>query len=433
MHLADSNLGTVFLHTGFNKSKFLRKVEEDEDGVETVTIEGREGKFVEGSSIYDKYLKRPPELFYMCFAQFAKCYTPVYKDVDEDAEDKEVNDDDHFEKEQDVSSGDEVLINSIESDFIIHPDLDKRRPLNQNIKLVGKFYRGEPKHMKLRKKRLAIRYHKFKRLDEVHEYCYSEMELYYVFEKPEVRTRCQEDFDYCYDLYQRNRDIIKHVKRKVMPYLNHVEQGIEQAEQIVEEPEIGDELDPEGQKENEDIEEEAAELRGTDGEVEFDYDRLSSNNMTAPMDRLFKRVEIMDMDQLLNSTRNLDDDQLFSLNYLVDYVKQHKKALLTNTPVPDPVFLKIFGSAGTGKSHLIRLVSQWVELIMRTEGDNPDVPYIIRTSFTGAAASAIDGQTLHSSFALNFSGASTSLDDKKRDKMRHILRNLRVVILDEFR
>ena len=167
--------------------------------------------------------------------------------------------------------------------------------------------------------------------------------------------------------------------------------------------------------------------------MEFDYDKLSSNNVTAPMDRLFKRVEIMDMDLLLNSTRNLDDDQLFSLNYLVDYVKQHKKAVLTNTPVPDPVFLKIFGSAGTGKSHLIRLVSQWVELIMRTEGDNPDAPYIIRTSFTGAAASAIDGQTLHSSFALNFSGASSSLDDKKRDKMRHILRNLRVVILDEFR
>ena len=65
MHLADSNLGTVFLHTGFNKSRFLRKVEEDEDGVETVTIEGREGKYFEGSSIHDKYLKRPQELFYI--------------------------------------------------------------------------------------------------------------------------------------------------------------------------------------------------------------------------------------------------------------------------------------------------------------------------------------------------------------------------------
>ena len=70
MHLADSNLGTVFLHTGFNKSKFLRKVEEDEDGVETVTIAGRDGKYVEGSSIHDKYLKRPQELFYIIIIIF---------------------------------------------------------------------------------------------------------------------------------------------------------------------------------------------------------------------------------------------------------------------------------------------------------------------------------------------------------------------------
>ena len=87
----------------------------------------------------------------------------------------------------------------------------------------------------------------------------------------------------------------------------------------------------------------------------------------------------------------------------------------------------------SGKSFVISLVSQWVELLLRKEGNNPDCPHIIRTSFTGSAASAIEGQTLHSSFALNFSGASDSLDDKKRDKMRHILKNLRVVILDEFR
>ena len=29
MHLSESNLGTTFLHTGFNKSRFLRKIDED--------------------------------------------------------------------------------------------------------------------------------------------------------------------------------------------------------------------------------------------------------------------------------------------------------------------------------------------------------------------------------------------------------------------
>ena len=69
MHLAESNISTVFLHTGFNKSRFLRKIDDEEDdGIDTVTIEGRDGKFVEGSSLHDKYLKRPQDLFYMSYA-----------------------------------------------------------------------------------------------------------------------------------------------------------------------------------------------------------------------------------------------------------------------------------------------------------------------------------------------------------------------------
>ena len=118
---------------------------------------------------------------------------------------------------------------------------------------------------------------------------------------------------------------------------------------------------------------------------------------------------------------------------MMDYAKMYKRAMITKSNVPDPLFFKVFGSAGTGKSHIINLVSQWTEHILRSEGDNLDCPYIIRTSFTGSAASAICGQTLHSSFALNFSGACNPLDDKKRDKMRHVLRNLRVIVIDEFR
>ena len=67
MHLAESNISSVFLHTGFNKSRFLRKIDEDEDdGIATVTIEGRDGKFVEGSSLYDKYLNMG-NVLHICF------------------------------------------------------------------------------------------------------------------------------------------------------------------------------------------------------------------------------------------------------------------------------------------------------------------------------------------------------------------------------
>ena len=431
MHLADSNISSVFLHTGFNKSRFLRKVDEDEEDLfDTVTIEGRDGKYIEGSSLHDKYLKRPKELFYMSFAQFAKCYSPASK-IKEDDEDEVL---DTFEKEDEVveeNIENDVLENRIESDFIIHADLDKRKALKPYVSLVGKFYRGEPKFMRLRQKRLVIRYHKFRRLDQTHEYIFSEMELYYIFESPEERKKCEVDLDFCHKIYYENRNSIKYVKSKVMPYLNQVEEGFDHAERVVESSEMGEDLDPEGQQQNEDDELEL--VTDKDGEAEFDYDKLTTDTSAAPMDRLFKRVEVWDMEVLMAKTRELDDDQLFVLNTLVDYVKKYKTAILCNTEVPKPVYLKVFGSAGTGKSFLISLVSQWVELLLRKEGQNPDCPVVIRTSFTGSAASAIEGQTLHSSFALNFSGASESLDDKKRDKMRHVLKNLRVVILDEFR
>ena len=174
-------------------------------------------------------------------------------------------------------------------------------------------------------------------------------------------------------------------------------------------------------------------MKEGDGDEEFDYDKMTADTSTAPMDRLFKRVEVWDTDLLMAKTRELDDDQLLVVETIVDYVKKYKTALLCNIEVPEPVYLKVFGSAGTGKSFVISLLSQWIELLLRKEGHNPDCPHVIRTSFTGSAASAIEGQTLHSSFALNFSGASESLDDKKRDKMRHVLKNLRLVILDEFR
>ena len=435
MHLAESNISSVFLHTGFNKSRFLKKIDEDEDdGIATVTIEGREGKFVEGSSLHDKYMKRPPYLFYMSYAQFAKCYSPAsqIKQVEEEEEVEEFGDEENEDEVIERSPAVEVLENGIESDFIIHHDVDKRKPLKPYVTLVGQFYKGEPKFMRLRKRRLVIRYHKFKRLDETHEYMFSEMELYYIFKSAEERNKCQEDQEYCHKLYYKNRDSIKYVKSKVMPYLNHVEEGIDNAEQLVDNSEMGEQLDAENQQQNDDDELEVVRV-GDDGVAEFDYNKLTSDTNTAPMDRLFKRVEVWDTDLLKAKTRELDDDQLFVVNTLVDYVKKYKTAVLCNNKVPEPVYLKVFRAAGTGKSFLISLLSQWVELLLRTEGDNPDCPHIIRTSFTGSAASAIEGQTLHSSFALNFSGASESLDDKKRDKMRHVLKNLRVVLLDEFR
>ena len=99
-------------------------------------------------------------------------------------------------------------------------------------------------------------------------------------------------------------------------------------------------------------------------------------------------------------------------------------------PSGHPV-LKILGTAGTGKSHVINIVAQWVEYYLRSSGDNIDSPYVIKCSFTGSASSQIDGQTLHKAFSLAFGdkkeeGKYRSLSDKTRDKLMNALRNLRL-------
>ena len=95
------------------------------------------------------------------------------------------------------------------------------------------------------------------------------------------------------------------------------------------------------------------------------------------------------------------------------------------------MMLKILGTAGTGKSHVINIVAQWMEYYLRESGDNIDCPYVIKCSFTGSASSQIDGQTLHKAFSLSFGdrkeeGKYRTLADKTKDKLSTALKNLRL-------
>ena len=77
MNLKDSSIGDVFLNTGRNKSKFLKKLSEEEANCtdKVVTIADSDGIYVETSSIIDKYHKRPSSLKLISLMQFAKRYT----------------------------------------------------------------------------------------------------------------------------------------------------------------------------------------------------------------------------------------------------------------------------------------------------------------------------------------------------------------------
>ena len=85
MHLKDSNIEAVFAPTGFNPSRFLQRVDEDvaDHCKNVIEVEGREGKYQEKASMYEKYLRRncelQPELKDLCYAQFVKRYSSTRK------------------------------------------------------------------------------------------------------------------------------------------------------------------------------------------------------------------------------------------------------------------------------------------------------------------------------------------------------------------
>lgn len=149
------------------------------------------------------------------------------------------------------------------------------------------------------------------------------------------------------------------------------------------------------------------------------------------MDQGYRKIELHDIDELIQKTRNLDPEQRQIVDIWVRYAKDLKKSLSGNFDIPNPPRLKTNGGAGVGKSQVIMILSQWMEFFLRKPKDDPNMPYIIKVAFTGCAAINIDGQTLHNAFSFKFGNEFTSLSDKQRDKKRTLLRNLRVVIVDE--
>ena len=72
----------------------------------------------------------------------------------------------------------------------------------------------------------------------------------------------------------------------------------------------------------------------------------------------------------------------------------------------------VHGGAGSGKSTVINVMCQYIHHILRRDGDDPDCPYVVLSAATGAAASNINGQTLHTLFAFSFSAGYLSLSEK---------------------
>jgi hypothetical protein len=146
---------------------------------------------------------------------------------------------------------------------------------------------------------------------------------------------------------------------------------------------------------------------------------------------MFKKIDVPTLTELREETRKLDKFQREAVNISVKYAKDLVKSRRDGNSPPTPIYLTGHGGAGAGKSTVIHTVSKWCHTILSKEGDETECPYILKTAFTGAAASNVEGQTLHSSFGFNFDNKHYSLSDKTRDEKRTIFKNLKMIIIDE--
>ena len=98
---------------------------------------------------------------------------------------------------------------------------------------------------------------------------------------------------------------------------------------------------------------------------------------------------------------------------------------------PSPPLVIVHGGAGSGKSRVINSLYNMMTHILQKEGDDPSCPYVVLTSFTGAASANINGQTLHSLFGFKFGTTFLSMSEKQRADKRLLFRDLKCVIIDE--
>ena len=87
-------------------------------------------------------------------------------------------------------------------------------------------------------------------------------------------------------------------------------------------------------------------------------------------------------------------------------------------PMPTPPLVIVHGGAGSGKSYLISSIYAMMTAALQKAGDDPDCPYVLLTSFTGAASANINGQTLHSTFGFKFGTTYLSMPEKQRDEKK---------------
>ena len=411
LNLKSSNIKTLFLLSGFPETRrtYLRQIPEDESQDEGIEVEGRQGRFQQPTSKIEVYEMRPNDseslysngsLENICYAEFCMKYDPVSL--------KSISlkyDFDIFENEQGhVGIG--------------YERKKQNKPLNGLPKYFF-FDFGDKRHyMKLRENPYILRIYAGKRKDHIEE-SYSELLLFTAWRNeektffnndPYFREKIREMFRKADDIADENeegvddnlKNELKNVERKgteveenrkkIYPHSDR----IQKLRKLLEEEglrtsNLGDGIDPAAEQQDADDEEHLEEF--SEMADEFPQETSSSKrtrkaNSSIKEEKIVYKIPILDdVNIMKKNVHCLSYEQRVVFDLYIDFCKKVMCSVRCGGDIETiPPKIIVHGGGGVGKSYLIKLISQWVHLILSSWGDITEYPKLIRLAFTGAAA-----------------------------------------------
>ena len=436
MKLKHSNITCQFVATGFkdNRATFYKKVSDEEDEIvleeddddkeeeddeengqiekskidrsKLISIENKPGLYLPNVTPHERYALRPTCVEEISFAEFVMNYVYAAKRP------KKVVFDEN-------GSSQNVSTKKIANSDICMP---------QYLEIEE----DEKGCMRLRRFPLVLRYHNSKR-KEGHEQHYAEMLLFSHWRDEENEFH-RYDPQKCIEKFHEKEESITSLRRAIYPGEEVLEMLDNQDLSEFRPTAIYDKLDAEGEQDQEDDQEQGAvdDLRYVGRQYDREQIEKKGHGNQGFEDFKYKKLNVPSKDEMNFLTRRLAPEQLRILNIVVHYAKQVKKARSSPHEPPVPVRLIVHGGAGVGKSAVVRVITSHVENILRQPGDHPHRPRVLILAPTGKAASLIDGVTIHSGFDFKFGSTFLPLSEKNLVLMRDTLKDLKLIIIDEF-
>ena len=141
-----------------------------------------------------------------------------------------------------------------------------------------------------------------------------------------------------------------------MEYLDSTAKASLMVQEVSRNQETGEQIDPEGEQEIGDCQEEGAILHP-------DFGYLSPDDLHTPenqnsVEKQFRQIRINDIDVLIQKTRNLDVYQKTVVERGIRYPRNLVKSRNCKASLPKPCNIIVHGGAGCGKTHIINILRQ---------------------------------------------------------------------------